>query len=113
MAFTHATQQARWLGKFMDELGMEQERLITIFVDNTGAIANVHNNKGHRHTKHIDVKHHFVKEKYDVGEIDFTYVPSADNLADILTKLLSREATNCICRAIGLYGEHVEAGGVL
>lgn len=101
-AFTRATQQAIWLAKFLDELGMGQERLVMIFADNNGAMANTHNNKNHRRTKHIRVKHHFTKESVALGDVDFTYIPSANNLADILTKPLTKEAVLFRCNGIGL-----------
>ncbi|KAF7762621.1 hypothetical protein Agabi119p4_9214 [Agaricus bisporus var. burnettii] len=102
MALIRATQQAIWLSKFMREVGLDQEKLINVFADNNGAIANTQNNKNHRRTKHIDVKHHFIKQKVMMGEVTFTYVPSAENLANILTKPLARNAVVRCCRGMGL-----------
>lgn len=103
MAFTRATQQAIWLTKFMDEIALTQPRPINIFADNNGAIANTQNDKNHRRTKHIRIKYHFTKEKVAEGEVFFTYIPSADNLADILTKPLAKEAVTRCCSGIGLF----------
>ena len=47
MAFTQATQQVLWLTKFMEEIHMPQQTPISIFGDNTGAIANTQNDKNH------------------------------------------------------------------
>jgi hypothetical protein len=102
MAFTRASQQALWLMKLMDEIALEQERPINIFADNNGAIANTQNNKNHRRTKHICVKHHFVKECIAAGNISFTYVPSNDNLADILIKPIAKDVVLRNCKRIGL-----------
>lgn len=102
MAFTRATQQAIWISKFMSEVGLAQEPPVNIFADNTGAIANTQNYKNHSRTKHIDIKYHFTKEKVAAGDIGFTYIPSSDNLADILTKPLAREAVIRCCSRIGL-----------
>ncbi|KAF7776615.1 hypothetical protein Agabi119p4_5008 [Agaricus bisporus var. burnettii] len=110
-AFTRATQQALWLTKFMDELNMNQEQPVVIYADNNGAIANTQNNKNHRRTKHIRVKYHFVKECVDRGEITFTYIPSAENLADILTKPLARDATIRCCKGMGLTGDVLSKQG--
>jgi len=104
MAFTRATQQALWLTKFMEEIRMPQQTPICIFGDNTGAIANTQNNKNHRCTKHIDVKHHFVKEKVAMQSVEFNYVSSLENLADILTKPLAKEAVVHCCVGIGIRG---------
>lgn len=102
-AFARATQQALWLSKFMDEVALTQEKPMNIFADNNGAIANTQNDKNHRRTKHIRVKYHFTKEMVAAGEIGFTYVPSAENLADILTKPLARDAVLRCCKGIGLF----------
>jgi len=104
MAFTRATQQALWLTKFMEEIRMPQQTPICIFGDNTGAIANTQNDKNHRCTKHINVKHHFVKEKVVMQAVEFNYVSSSENLADILTKPLTKEAVVCCCVGIGIRG---------
>lgn len=102
MAFTRAAQQALWLSKFIDEIGLTAERPTIIYAHNNGAIATTRNDKNHRRTKHIDVKHHFVKEKIKSNDINFTYVPSAENLANIFTKPLARDATRRCVDGMGL-----------
>jgi hypothetical protein len=102
MAFTRAIQQAIWMTKFMGKIGLPQATPVNIFADNTGAIANTANYKNHSRTKHIDIRYHFTKEKVASGEIAFTYIPSSDNLADILTKPLPKEAILRCCSGIGL-----------
>jgi hypothetical protein len=101
-AFTRASQQAMWINKFLSEVAMEQDMPTNILTNNQGAIANTVNYKNHRRTKHIRVKYHFVKERVEAGEVSFTYVPSAENLADIIMKPLPREAVVRSCQAIGL-----------
>lgn len=102
MAFTRATQQAMWISMFMDEVALTQQRPVNIYADNNGSISNTQNNKNHRRTKHIRIKHHFTKERVASGDIIFTYIPSAENLADIFTKPLAKESFQRCCRGIGL-----------
>jgi len=83
---------------------MPQQTPICIFGDNTGAITNTQNDKNHRRTKHIDMKHHFVKEKVVMQSVEFNYVSSSENLANILTKSLTKEAVVCCCVGIGIRG---------
>lgn len=111
MAFSRAVQQGIWITSFMDEIGLPQDTPVLIYADNNGAIANTQNYKNHRRTKHIDIRYHFVKERTANGDIVFEYIPSSDNLADILTKPLARDAVIRCCVGIGL--RDVEAGGVL
>ena len=61
-----------------------------VWEDNQGAIDLSKNPKHHNRTKHIDVAHHFTRERIVSKEIKVDYVPSADNVADIMTKPLSR-----------------------
>ena len=44
----------------------------------------------HSRVKHIRVKYHYVREQVLSGEVKIQRVRSSDNVADILTKLLSR-----------------------
>ena len=64
---------------------------ITIYANNNGAIAISTNNKNHCHTKHIDMQHHFVKERTKVDKINFKYILSTSNMADFLMKPLLRD----------------------
>lgn len=102
MAFTRAIQQLLWINKFLDEVGLPQDRPGIIRADNNGAIATTKNDKNHRRTKHIDIKHYFIKEHVASGTIDFVYIPSSQNLADILTKPLAHNSTLRCCRGFGL-----------
>ena len=43
----------------------------------------------HNRTKHIDIRHHFIREAIETGLVTLQYVQSEDNTADVLTKALS------------------------
>jgi hypothetical protein len=81
---------------------MPQTRPINIYADNNGSILNTQNNKNHRCTKHICIKYHFTKESVTAGDVRFTYIPLEENLVDILTKPLPRDAAIRYCEGIGL-----------
>jgi len=44
----------------------------------------------HARTKHIDIQHHYVRELVKERTINLIYIPTADQLADVLTKPLPR-----------------------
>jgi hypothetical protein len=72
----------------MEELGIPYSGPITLFVDNRSAIDYAKNSTSHGRAKHIDIQHHFVREKLISKEIEINYCPTDDNLADVLTKAL-------------------------
>ena len=63
---------------------------IVIRVDNSGAMDLSANTKHHDRTKHIDIKHHFIRRTIAKGLIRLVRVPSAEQTADILTKPLGQ-----------------------
>ena len=67
------------------------------------------NNKNHRRTKHIDVRHHFIKEHAEANEVNFKYIPSALNMADFLTKPLPRDAIRKTIAALDLGPQPLDA----
>ncbi|GJX16425.1 hypothetical protein Tco_0217257 [Tanacetum coccineum] len=62
--------------------------------DNKGAIDLSKNPVQHSRTKHIEIRHHFLRDNVQKGHISIEKVPSVDNIADILTKPLKRESFN-------------------
>ena len=41
--------------------------------------------------KHVGIQHHFIREKLQDGVINLEYVPTGEQVADVLTKALARE----------------------
>jgi len=63
-----------------------------IFEDNQAVIKiAVSSEPKHKHQKHILVRLQYVREQVASKEIIPVYIPSADNVADVLTKNLPRE----------------------
>ena len=56
----------------------------------------------HKRTKHIDIRHHFVREAVEDGTISITYCPSEEMVADILTKGLAKDKFECLRDRLGL-----------
>ncbi|KAJ3557424.1 hypothetical protein NP233_g11748 [Leucocoprinus birnbaumii] len=92
-----------WLSSFFNQASLPQNRPVSLFIDNNGAIDMTKTYRGHKHTKHIDIRHHFVKEKVEMGEFTPIYIPSEDNIADLLTKPLPRDATRNFTADLGLW----------
>ena len=87
IALGSATQEAIWLHQL---LRIDTKGSIEILEDNQSAIAMAKNSVAHKRTKHIDIKHDFIRETVQAGTINLSYCPTADMLADIFTKQLPR-----------------------
>lgn len=44
----------------------------------------------HKRTKHINVRYHFIREKFEEGEFELKYMSTNEQCADIMTKTLPR-----------------------
>ena len=57
-----------------------------IAIDNQAAIALAKNPVLHEKSKHIDTRHHFIRQAVQEGLIRLQYINTGENIADILTK---------------------------
>jgi hypothetical protein len=78
-----------WLQKLFLDLGQSMDAAIAIYCDNISIILLANNLVYHARTKHIEVHYHFIREKVLAKEINFIYVSTKDQVADIFTKALS------------------------
>ena len=90
IALSHATKEAIWLRSLLIDLGLSPAGATTIYCDNQAAIALSHDFQFHAKSKHIDIQHHFIRDKVNDKSISISYVPTNENPADILTKGLAR-----------------------
>ena len=88
MAVTEAFKEAIWLHGLINDLGISQEH-ITVLCDSQSAICLAKNSVHHARTKHIDVRFHFVREILNEGDILLEKISTADNPADMMTKVVS------------------------
>ncbi|KAI5348361.1 hypothetical protein L3X38_001248 [Prunus dulcis] len=85
------TSQAKWLRFILEDFGEEQVEGTPILCDNTSAIAMAKNPVFHQKSRHISRKFHFIREAIQAKEIELIYCKSEDQIADILTKALSKD----------------------
>ncbi|GJS30709.1 retrovirus-related pol polyprotein from transposon TNT 1-94 [Tanacetum coccineum] len=88
-----ACQQALWMKQALIDYDVRLDD-VPIMCDNKGAIDLSKNPVQHSRTKHIEIRHHFLRDNVQKGHILIKKVPSVDNIADILTKPLKRESFN-------------------
>lgn len=102
MAAANATKEAIWLRVLLEDLGYPQTSATIIHADNQGCIALTRNPVAHSRAKHIDIRHHFIRERVENKEIDLQYCSTKDMLADIFTKQLPREAFETFRSTLGV-----------
>ncbi|PRQ43270.1 putative RNA-directed DNA polymerase [Rosa chinensis] len=88
----HGVCELLWLRNLLRDLGFKLESTMQLYCDNKAAIDISQNPVQHDRTKHVEVDRHFIKEKLDAKIISFPFVPTEEQLADILTKGVSRKA---------------------
>src|SRR5277367_6413321 len=91
VAMSRCAQQMVWMHNWLSEVGVEYSVPGLISGDSRGAIALTKNTKDHGKVKHIDIRHHYIRELLQSGAITIEQVPSAANLADLFTKPLARD----------------------
>ncbi|GJU85200.1 copia protein [Tanacetum coccineum] len=96
-----ACQQALWMKQALIDYGVRLDD-IPIMCDNKGAIDLSKNPVQHSRTKHIEIRHHFLRDNVQKGNITIEKVTSKDNIADILTKPLKREPFNYLRLGLGM-----------
>lgn len=56
----------------------------------------------HDKTKHVEINRHFIKEKLESGLICMLFMPTNEQLANIFTKGLSKQAFELLVNKVGL-----------
>ncbi|GJR42355.1 retrovirus-related pol polyprotein from transposon TNT 1-94 [Tanacetum coccineum] len=98
-----ACQQALWMKQALIDYGIRLDD-VSIMCDNKGAIDYSKNPLQHSRTKHIEIRHHFLRDNVQKGHISIEKVSSEDNIVDILTKPLKRESFNYLRLGLGMMG---------
>lgn len=73
---------------------LASSRAIPLKGGNQGSISLAHNHVFHARTKHIDIQHHYIRDKVAAKRIELSYVPIAEMIADGLTKPLIHGSTS-------------------
>ncbi|GJX12628.1 retrovirus-related pol polyprotein from transposon TNT 1-94 [Tanacetum coccineum] len=100
-----ACQQALWMKQALIDYDVRLDD-VPIMCDNKGVIDLSKNPVQHSRTKHIEIRHHFLRDNVQKGHISIEKVSSVDNIADDLTKPLKRESFNYLHLGLGMM-EHI------
>jgi hypothetical protein len=64
---------------------------VPLLCDNESAIRLAYNPVEHIHTKHIDIRHHFLRDHKQKGDVNVCHISTDHQLADIFTKPLDEK----------------------
>ena len=76
--------------------------LSKLYMDNQSALSVARNPEHHGRMKHLDLRHYWLRDIVDSGQIDVLYIPTRDMPADIMTKALGRVKVGEMCAMLGL-----------
>ena len=76
--------------------------VMTLFCDNISAINISKNPVQHSKTKHIEIRHHFIRDLVEDKKIKLEYIHTEKQLADIFTKALDATRFENLRSSLGL-----------
>ena len=101
IAASLACSQVLYINQFLKDLNIISKKT-KIQCDDTSAINLSKNPVHHSRSKHIDVRHHFLRDNVLKGNIELSFVPTHEQLADIFTKPLKTDDFIRIRRRLGI-----------
>jgi len=87
IAVGSSCSQLVWMKQMLKEYNVEQD-VLTLYCDNLSAINIFKNHIQHSRTKHIDIRHHFIRDLVEDKVVTLEDVDIEQRLADIFTKAL-------------------------
>ncbi|XP_050896978.1 secreted RxLR effector protein 161-like [Lathyrus oleraceus] len=101
IAADNCCAQILWLNQQLRDYRLDLG-CIPLRCDNTSAINITKNPVMHSRTKHIDIRHHFLRDDMLQGDVEVTFMDTHNQLADVFTKPLARESFYKIQRELGI-----------
>ena len=91
-------------------------RTTPIFYYDQVALVIVANHVHHDKKKHLEIDCHFIRDKAEEGVFALSYIPTSQQVADLLTKILLTEQHRVLLSEMGVYSlklTQLLRGGVL
>ncbi|GJS22836.1 hypothetical protein Tco_0451468 [Tanacetum coccineum] len=100
-AMSGCCAQILWMRSQLSDYGFAYNH-ISLYCDNKSAIALCYNNVQHSKSKHIDIRHYFIREQVEKGVVELYFVRTEYQLADIFTKALPKERFEFLLPRLGM-----------
>ena len=92
VAAAEASRAVVYVRQLLAHLCFAQRGPTPLLLDSQAAIGAALQEANNQRRKHIDAKHHYLREQVLNGVIELRWVPTAEQAADIFTKALPRAA---------------------
>jgi hypothetical protein len=102
VAAARACKEVVWARGLLQEVGLQQHGATPMWEDNQGCIAVCQDASTSTLTRHLEVQYFFTREKIRTGAVDMRYIPTQEQLADLLTKPLERTVLRKLRAAVGV-----------
>lgn len=89
-AVVEGTKEVIWIKQFLKELTLAVSTP-TLYCDNQSTISISNYNTLHDRSKHINIKHFFIRDEIQNGNMKIEWISTEDQSADIFTKALPRD----------------------
>ena len=106
MSVSEVIKEVIWVSEVLKDLQVDVEFPIKIFEDNQAAIF-ISENPETKKSRHMRVKFHHIRESVASGEVQLIKISTTDQLADVMTKGLTRQHFERFQESLG-----VRRGGV-
>jgi len=103
MAAASAVKEALWLRKLVCDFGISIEEPVVIHSDNQAALKLLTNPIVSARSKHIDVLHHFARDRVARQEVVFAYSHTSEMVADCFTKAVPKPKLLKCCEGMGCH----------
>ncbi|GJW58649.1 retrovirus-related pol polyprotein from transposon TNT 1-94, partial [Tanacetum coccineum] len=100
VAANAAACQAVWMRRILSDMCSEQLGPTEIYCDNKSAVLLARNPVFHNRTKHIEIKHNYIRELLNDGEVALESCRTDEQVADIMTKSLSQMKHEALCKKL-------------
>uniref|UniRef100_A0AAG5CQQ5 Reverse transcriptase Ty1/copia-type domain-containing protein n=1 Tax=Anopheles atroparvus TaxID=41427 RepID=A0AAG5CQQ5_ANOAO len=89
VSLSQSSCEAIWLKNLLSQFGIVKDIPLIIYEDNQSCICIAEEPRDQKRMKHLDIRYNFIRECIENGIISVKYIPTSEQVADVLTKSLS------------------------
>ena len=101
IAANEAAKEIIWFSRLFSQV-IQLKQTPILQVDNSAAVRLAQNPEFHRRTKHIAIKHFFIREKISEGMFDIQQISTENQVAVFMTKPLAKLRLKFLCEQMGV-----------